>query len=219
MTGTLKRRWYQFSLLSMLVVLTLVCLGPGGYVAFEQQKAREQKRSVEAIERLGGTVDYRQDSQSRSPAMRLILGDESFGDVNTVHFGISGNTNEKVTDADLQCFTRLTHIRFLCLEGCKRFTGTGIETLAGLPKLDSLDLTSTQISDDCLAHLGELKRLDHLILDDTQITDAGLTHLAKLSQLEYVELIDTRVTQTGVGNLQKKLPNCRINWRTFERAP
>jgi len=48
-----KRRWYQFSLKTVLVVLTLLCLGPGRYVAYEQAKARKQKAAVEAIEKLG----------------------------------------------------------------------------------------------------------------------------------------------------------------------
>jgi hypothetical protein len=30
MTAKPKRRWYQFSLKALLVVLTLLCLGPGG---------------------------------------------------------------------------------------------------------------------------------------------------------------------------------------------
>ena len=30
-----KRRWYQFSLKTLLVVMTLLCVGPGGYVAYE----------------------------------------------------------------------------------------------------------------------------------------------------------------------------------------
>ena len=53
-----KRRWYQFSLKTLLVVMTLLCLGPGGYVAYEQEKARRQKAAVEAIEKLGGNVKY-----------------------------------------------------------------------------------------------------------------------------------------------------------------
>ncbi len=56
MTVSPKRRWYQFRLKTLLVVVTLLCLGPGGYVAYEQRKARARKAAVEAIEELGGVV-------------------------------------------------------------------------------------------------------------------------------------------------------------------
>src|SRR6185436_12188597 len=87
MTAKPKRRWYQFSLKTLLVVLTLLCLGPGGYVAYEQNKARRQKAAVEAIEKLGGTVAYDHEvPPPRSALMRQILGDESFGYVYVVSF-------------------------------------------------------------------------------------------------------------------------------------
>lgn len=79
MTNTPKHRWYQFSLKTLLVGLTVLCIGPGGYVAYEQTKARKQKAAVEAIEVLGGIVFLNDDSPPRSETMRHILGDERFG--------------------------------------------------------------------------------------------------------------------------------------------
>src|SRR5436190_22236931 len=76
MTDKPKRRWYQFSLRGLLVVLTLLCLGPGGYVAYEQAKARRQTATVEAIKKLGGVFDYASRDPVRSPLIRQILADD-----------------------------------------------------------------------------------------------------------------------------------------------
>src|SRR6185369_15051691 len=102
-----QRRWYQFSLKTLLVGLTLLCLGPGGYVAYEQNKARKQKAAVEAIEKLGGFVDpfYSETIPERSAMMRQILGDESFGNTRKVDFG-----NTQVTDACLAHLAELTKL-------------------------------------------------------------------------------------------------------------
>jgi len=52
-----RRRWLQFSLRT-LIVLMLV-LGAGlGWFAREVQKARAQREAATAIEKLGGSVDW-----------------------------------------------------------------------------------------------------------------------------------------------------------------
>ena len=51
-----KRRWYQFSLRTLLVGMTVLCLGPGGYVAYQQNKAKRQRGATEALEKLGVIV-------------------------------------------------------------------------------------------------------------------------------------------------------------------
>lgn len=148
-TPTRQRRWFQFSLRTVLVVVTLLCIGPGGYVAYEQRKARKQKAAVEAIEKLGGEVRYDRTTPVRSGMLRQILGDESFGNVTEVLLA-----NSQVTDV-------------------------GLEHLAELTDLEILGLTDTQVTDGGLAHLAGLKNLDHLWLYDTQVTDAGIAELQK----------------------------------------
>src|SRR5262245_52878094 len=76
-TAASKRRLGQFSLRTVLIVMTLLCVGPGSYVAYQQDQARKQRAAVAAIERLGGMVDYDSSIPVRSPLMRQILGDDS----------------------------------------------------------------------------------------------------------------------------------------------
>ncbi len=49
-----------------------------------------------------------------------------------------------------------------------------------------------------------------LMLNETSITDAGLAHLSGLTNLRGLDLRGTRVTEEGVAQLQRALPNCRI---------
>src|SRR6478735_8899775 len=146
-----QRRWFQFSLKTLLVGMTVLCIGPGGYVVYEQAKARRQKAAVEAIEKLGGKLIFDERVPVRSPAIGQILGDDKYEAV--VHVQL--HTSTKLTDGDLAHIARLT-------------------------KLTHLYLNHTQITSAGLAHLTRLKGLTGLWLSDTQVTDAGLEHLKEL---------------------------------------
>ncbi|MBK1883355.1 hypothetical protein JIN85_13085 [Luteolibacter pohnpeiensis] len=77
-----------------------------------------------------------------------------------------------------------------------------------LPELTSLDLASTQITDQSVEKLGDAKNLRTLRLSQTQIGDASLDTLAGLQTLESVNLYGTEVTDAGVEKL-KSLPNLK----------
>jgi hypothetical protein len=76
-----------------------------------------------------------------------------------------------------------------------------------------VNLTTCPVSNADLKHLaplGFLPRLESLDLSGTQITDEGLEDLVGLKQLHYLGLRETRVTEAGVERLRKALPNCLI---------
>ena len=54
------------------------------------------------------------------------------------------------------------------------------------------------------------RKLEVLNIRGTKITDAGLKHLEGLKQLQELHLEDTQVTDAGIAELQKALPNCKI---------
>lgn len=71
----------------------------------------------------------------------------------------------------------------------------------------------SHVGDDHLAELAELpamKRVKTLMLNETSVTDAGLAHLSGLTNLRGLDLRGTRVTEEGVAQLQRALPNCKI---------
>ena len=84
--------------------------------------------------------------------------------------------------------------------------------IAQLPKLESLHLDYTPISDAGFAKLAGHAALRELYLDRTELTDAGIDTLAGLSTLRFIDLYHTLVTEAGVAKLRKALPELKINW-------
>ena len=87
--------------------------------------------------------------------------------------------------------------------------------LEGMNRLEELYLPNT-ITDTGLVHLSGLTKLEYLHFSryfnrDSGITDEGLVHFKGLINLKVLDLPNTKVTPAGVAELQKVLPDCRIN--------
>ncbi len=186
--ASLVFRWrFQFSIRSLLVLVVVVSI-PCSWLAVEMREAEMQRRAVEELQNVGGTVGY---SDNSNPSMiwfngpppgpgwlRNLLGDDFFANVTDVSF-VFGDTTDAV------------------LANCK-----------DLNQLQTLWLGAS-------AHVGprsneELNRPRKHFLLNAQLTDAGLTNLAGLTQLQSLDLSESNVTDEGVAKLQKALPNCRI---------
>jgi hypothetical protein len=197
MAATPKRRWFQFSLKGMLVVMTILCVGPGGYIANERHQFRKRATAIAAIEELGGEA-YIDDSRPFRPTwIRPLICDKSVGEVTGVSF-----VWDKVTDSGLVHLADLTKLRAEYLDHAP-VTDAGLVHLAGLKKLERLGLNDTQVSDAGLVHLADLTALQALSLDFTHVTDAGLIHLSRLSELDSLTLIKTQITDTGLPHLAR----------------
>jgi hypothetical protein len=98
-----------------------------------------------------------------------------------------------------------------------RAGGDGIGAFQGTHGIVYVDLTGGEIGDEVLASLlpdlKRLPRLGSLFLSRSAITDFGLESLWQLKQLRCVYLDGTKVTADGVGRLQKELPDCHIEWQ------
>lgn len=88
-------------------------------------------------------------------------------------------------------------------------TGRGLAHLSGLPRLERLDLSFTQVTDADLTHLRPLSRLRVLKLRGDDITGVGLTHLAGAAALEELDLSFTGVTGPDLRHLDH-LPKLRL---------
>jgi internalin A len=80
-------------------------------------------------------------------------------------------------------------------------TDAALKELAGLKKLQRLDLSLTQVTDAGLKELAGLTGLQTLNLDTDRITDAGLKELSELANLQTLELNTTQVTNQGLKEL------------------
>jgi Leucine Rich repeat len=211
-----KRRWFQFSLRSLLIV-TMICAIGSAWVARKMERKRLERAAIEAILKLGGNVEYdyqlvkpfppsfSRTAEPYGPAwMRRLLGENFFSEVNGV-FLYGAN----VTDDELVNLKWFTEAVCLMLEK-NNITDIGLVNLKGLTRLYALSLDVTNVGDAGLENLGGMDELRYLGLKSSKVTNAGLVHLKGLRRLRYLDVSDTRVTDAGVKDLQIALPNCKI---------
>ena len=152
-----RRRWFQFSLRTLLIVVTLAGCG-FGWLGKNVWEARRQQADVAAIEKSGGHViyDYQIDSQGKhapnavppGPAwLHALLGDDCFRRVREVHI-LTGHAS----DADLGHLAGLKTLERLSVCGPK-VTDAGLEHLRGLTQLKECDVTYTSVTDAGAAKL------------------------------------------------------------------
>jgi Leucine-rich repeat (LRR) protein len=234
-----KRRWFQFSLRTLMMLTLLVGLGMAIWIVPIKKRAERQQAAVEAILKVGGVVyyDYQFDPltnfivKSAEPPPQpawlwRLLGRDTFANVVKADW---------CTDAVMQHLTEMSQLRELDFDGTQNVTDTGLKCLKGLSQLETLrlartqitdigletleemselrelGLSQTQITDAGVRHLKGLRQLKYLALDGTKVTDAGLIHLKPLTQLQALSLSKTIITDAGLKDLQKALPNCWIN--------
>lgn len=195
-----KRRWYQFSLLSLLLLMTAIAVGPGGWVLYEQRQARRQKEAVALL------AQSRAEVYAREQWLWSLLERDAPGRV----VGIALR-DPVTTDAGAAPLADLTDLIWLNLNDTQ-ITDDGLASIARLPRLKQLRLDETNITDAGLVHLEKLANLETLNLSRTQVTDAGLAHLADLPNLKELDLTRTRVTSAGVAKLQEAVPNIAVSW-------
>ena len=184
-----KRRWWQYSLRTFFVLLTVLCV----WLGWMAHRANEQRKAVAAIIELGGTVyyDYQLD-HSRNPIndaeppgwkwMVQLVG------VDYLHNAVA---------VEISVLSPLE------------------APLRQLPALKKLELFSTQVSD--VTPLVGLKNLEGLLLHDTRVSD--LTPLAGLKNLRWLWLSHTQVSKEQVDKLRQALPDCTMIWSPQSSAP
>ncbi len=215
-----KRRWFQFSLRTLLIFMLVVAI-PCGWLGRKMERKRREREAVTAIEKAGGWVIYDDQvgatiagsgigpipHERPGPAwLRAILGDDFFAsEVNAI--GITNTPNVSPVTALLPTFP---DIKRLCLSET-RAGDADLAHVDGLGRLEELDLGWTKVGDEGLVNVEHLKELRVLSLGKTNVTDVGLAHLKKLKQLRHLYIGKTKVTDAGLSDLRAALPDCEIH--------
>ena len=204
-----KRRWYQFSMRTLLLVMLVFCLTVGwvGSRMYRAKQNRERVAAVEdavvAIEKLGGEVTSAYVERRPQTWLETQFDDPgSPGDpVRVLEVRHVDLQQMVTTDAGLEHLSRLESVRSVNLWGAK-VTVSGLEKLARLEHLQSLDLSHSDVTDAGLKKLAVLENLRMLnLLHARKVTDAGLKDVARLESLEGLYLCGTMVTDAGLREL------------------
>ncbi len=180
-----KLRWYQYSLRSLLIVMTVFAIWFGPHM----DRARKQKRAVEVFREIGGEVRYENHFQHQANVTRFdkgkpstpkwlgkIVGVDFFDSVRTVYL------YDKVRDEHLAHLKSVPEVESL-MAGGPNVTDSGVAHLLDLHILKELSLGSDKVTDAGVAHIASLEELRYLHLG-CSFTDEGLEQLATLKKLE-----------------------------------
>lgn len=167
-----KLRWYQFTLVHILVFVLLASVVLSWF-STAYHKARKERAAAKELQEQGAALDTWIGWQE------VVLGDDYAPVVQ------ADLRNVEDIHAAIGCLEALTHIEDLNLAGTS-VVDNDIKHFKHLTSLTSLDLSNTRVTDVGLDCLQGLKNLHWLTLDHSQITDLGIKKLRK--QLPNVEV-------------------------------
>jgi hypothetical protein len=232
----MKGRRFRFSLRTLLLLLTVLCVWLGVQVT----AARRQKNAVEAILSAGGRVVYDYQVVARPPMpavpgapqlpagavlgdtkvdhrqlppgpawLRKQIGDDYFATVVAAYFNHAKATIQK---PDLDQLARVPHVRKLGFYDCDtRIHDQDLTALGELHELEELQFIQARINGSILAQLPNPKRLKMLYLRQTDIDDAALEPLERMTGLEILNLGETHITDAGLKHV-RNLKNLKNLW-------
>ncbi len=190
-TSKTRRRWLQFRLQTLLVIVAVLCV-PLAWVAWKMDQKRHERAVIAELERLGSSVGYdwqmdcfrrlwvvpEPDAKPTGPHwLRRLLGDDFFSHLVYIHLRPDLETFFGKYKGDGPSSDQYTRGP-VAKDGDLRLVAT-------FSKLEVLDLSYSEIGDAGLTHLKGLAHLRFLNVSETNITDAGLRHLKSLTTLKY----------------------------------
>ena len=235
---TKKRRWFQYSLRTLFLLVLLASLGMSWF-AVRLEQARRQRAAVTAIIASHGLVyyGYQLDAAGKpvkgvspfAPAwLRRLFGDDLFNDVTAIVI----NTDEqleyakelrglqslrfycsnKITDDGLANLDHMPHLRNLRFGAHLHLTDAGLEHLQSLRRLESLDIKYLRHSPQTLKSLEKLPNLKELAVG-WGITDADVDQLSRMTTLASLDVRGAKLSDESLARLQAALRDCQIKRR------
>jgi len=113
----------------------------------------------------------------------------------------------RITDAATEHLRQMPKLTRLALEDNNLID----EALRTIPRVETLVLRESGITDRGVAHLRGMTDLEGLLLlSETGITSASVDHLKKLQGLRHLNVVQTQIGAEAVDQLRDALPRCRI---------
>ncbi len=191
-----KRRWFQYSLRSMFVLMTVLALWLGA----ETHRARRQQQAIAAIQAASGAGGYVERCAWGRKWLAPYIGEDYFRRAVWVDFA-APDPRWDVRDVLQDPLEGREHLVFA---GSQRNSEFHEDVLRYLDSLDieSVQLRRVPITPEGLRHLRTLKRLKTLRLYDLEITDEALHRLRDVEGLKSLSLCALEITDDALAFLR-----------------
>lgn len=220
-----RRRWYQFSLRTLLVLMLVLPIGLGWY-AHARNKSLKQWEAVRALRAAGEKLRALRDDELLegeqailpAPAWQKAMGVDlpqelkvflsrysKFTDAEAAHLAelpqvtiiqVRGETTDKGT----ALITKRPKLECLTLNS-PHLTDESLKILADFRDLEVLDIRTAPITDQGLAYFSNHPKLTFLAVDSPLITDKGLASVATCAKLEQLFLQSNEITDAGMASM------------------
>jgi hypothetical protein len=229
----MKSHWFRFSLRTLLLLLTVLCV----WLGIQVNSVRRQREAVAVLSNARASIKYHYQIELPTWLRQYEVADY-FRTVDEVgigypkagkaalnvlvklpqisNFAFEGTGNDNgITDKDLTPLSELRQLEALRITDA-HVNGSILASLRNPGRLKILTLCKTEIDDDALRHLEKMTMLEALALAETHITDAGLVHVRDLRNLEVIWLFDTSITDAALEHLKGLKKLTRIDLRNTQ---
>lgn len=179
------RRWFQFSLRSLGLLIALCCMG----LALERNAVRSRLTSIAEIEKLGGVITFDESRRFR-PSWIESLGRER---ISAEVIGINLN-GRLVSDESMAHLTGFTKLEKLDLSRTS-VSDAGLAKLRSLTNLRELRLWESKLTGEGLSHL-QSTSLDTLYVSGERLKNIELLSMPQLRSVYLGDGLESNMTCT-----------------------
>ena len=194
-----RRRWFRFSLRTLLLVTTLLAC----WLGFQVWRWNECDKAIAQLRSLGGEVSF-----GTNPAPKWLVA--IFGEKPFRRVGVVNLHRLPATDEHLKLMSWFPDVETVLINQSK-VTDAGIENLASKSKLLWLEMRHIDIGDEGLLQLKDLPSLITLRLNDTRVTYEGVKQiLPRFKKLQELWINRTQVTPEEVAAIRRDWPTLQV---------
>jgi len=210
---TKRRPHLQYSLRGLLFLTAVLAI----WLGYVTNRARQQRKAVEALTTAAAEVYYEVAFEDRSDVVLAYTGGEAYRCETGRDWQQHGKEDaERIcrwlpiwVDRNLFCTVVAVRLNYPYWKlnndsgDGRQLTEADFRALSELASLKGLDFDDAEfITDDDLSHLKALTHLERLFLAGTNVGDAGLTKIAGLKKLRYLSLRGTKISDAGLAHLK-----------------
>jgi internalin A len=194
-----RRRWFRFSLRTLLLAMTLLAC----WLGYQVWRWNERDKAIAQLRALGGEVSF-----GTNPTPKWLVA--MFGEKPFRRVGIVNLHRLPATDEHLQLMAWFPDLETVTINGTQ-VTDAGLKHLDGMSKLWWLEMEWNNISDEGLAELKDLPSLKALRVTDSRVTNEGVKRaLARFKNLQEIWIDRTRVTPEEVAAIRAAWPKLQV---------